>query len=163
MEEKMSNGEEYYRIAEEQIKRQLENVDALNAKVNTLLVVCSVLIVFFGELTSRGFFLAGLGLPFIVIALIFLLIAYTIIDWNQGPNIERVFVEMQEKTNLHDFYLSAIEGLVDIFKQNEVLIEKKTKRINKARKFIGFGVIITTLGMIIYLFLLVYSRVVLKV
>jgi len=155
----MVDKEKYYQISQEQLRRQLSDEEALSAKINTLLVVCGVLIAFLGELASRGFYLAGLGLPFIIIAMALLLVAYRIIDWQQGPNVDRILFDLRERKDINEFYAQSVEEIAKLYEHNEKLTDKKTARINRAGFLLMLGVLTSIFGVSIYLFLQVYPMV----
>ena len=155
----MANGKEYFQIAKEQLDQQRQNMDTLNAKVNTLLVICGVFIVFIGEIVSRSNsildgFLLGLGTPLILTAMIILLISYRVVDWEQGPNVDRVLFDLKQETEIEEFYIIAIESISEWYSLNEKTEQKKSKRINSAGKLLMWGVFINIIGVIIFLFLL---------
>ena len=148
----MVDREKYYQISQEQLRQQLTNDEDLSAKINTLLVVCGVLIAFLGEVASRGFHFVGLGLPLIIAAMGLLLFAYRVIDWKQAPNVDRIFFDLQEGTDINEFYMDAVEGIAKSYQENEKLINKKTARINRAGFLLMLGVFASIFGSAIYLF-----------
>lgn len=149
----MSDKEKYYQMAYEQLKQQIATTDVLDSKINTLLVVCGVLIVFLGDLAFKHYYLTSIGLLFIIVAMMILLVAYSIIDWNQGPNIDRILFDLQEGTDIDEFYINATMASVDFYQMNEILLNKKVKRINKASTFLSIGIATSIIGSAIYLFL----------
>ena len=150
----MIEKEKYYQMAQGQLSRQLSNVDALNAKINTLLIVCGALIVVLGELISRGcYYRIVPGLLFIVGALLLLLYTYRAIEWKQAPNIERIISDLKEGTEVCEFYEKAVEAITECYKQNETFEMKKTRRINFAASLLVFGVFASIIGIATDLFL----------
>lgn len=148
----MNNEENYYQIAKKRLAKQLETVDNFNTKINTLLVTCSVFVVFLGEVASRKNLLLGIGIPFITIALFVLLVAYRIGDWQDTPNPERVLYDLQQGTIINDFYAEVTADIVECYKENKILLQKKVKRINLASIFLMLGVGFSIVSVIIYLF-----------
>lgn len=148
----MNNNEKYYLIAKERLKKQLENVDIFNANINTLLVVCGILIAFLGELASRKDYILGIGIPFIIVAMMILLFAFRITDWQDSPNPERVFFDLQQRTNIDNFYEEATKDIVECYQENKNLLIKKANRINLSSKFLICGISFTIIGVAIYVF-----------
>ena len=108
---------------------------------------------FMGELASRGFYAIGLlGLPFLIFAMLFLLRAYRIVLWQQGPNIDRILFAVQGRESKEAFYREAVEAMAQFYRQNETGVERKSDRIDLASRFIVAGSIGGALGAIIYLF-----------
>jgi hypothetical protein len=157
------NNEKYYLIAKERLRKQLESADIFKVDINTLLVVCGVLIVFFTELALIKCYILGIGVPFIIVSMVILLFAFRITEWQDSPNPERVFYDLQQKTNINNFYEEATKDIVECYQKNKVLLDKKTNAINWSNGFLIIGIGFTIVGVIIYVSLLDLSLVVVPV
>jgi hypothetical protein len=157
------NNEKYYLIAKERLRKQLESADIFKVDINTLLVVCGVLIVFFTELALIKCYILGIGVPFIIVSMVILLFAFRITEWQDSPNPERVFYDLQQKTNIDNFYEEATKDIVECYQKNKVLLDKKTNAINWSNGFLIIGIGFTIVGVVIYVFLLDLSSVVVPV
>lgn len=148
----MNNNEKYYFIAKQRLKNQLDNVDLFKVDINTLLVVCGVLIVFLGNLAITKDYILGIGIPFIIVSLIILLFTFCITDWQDSPNPERILFDLQEGTNINNFYEEATKDILECYKENKDLLDQKARKINLSNTFLISGVILTIIGVIIYVF-----------
>jgi len=149
------DAEKYFQMAVDQLKEQFKNVDVLNAKINTLLIVCGVFAVFFGSLVSECYYGAGAGLPFIILSMIYLLFSYRVVDWQNAPNVDRITYEVNDschETGIINFYKEAIMEISACYAENEEALKQKSNRINKASLLLTIGIIISTVGSVIYLF-----------
>jgi len=145
----MSN-EKYYLIAKERLRKQIENVDIFKVDINTLLVVCGILIAFFTELALTKDYILGLGIPLIILSMLILLHTFTITKWQDSPNPKRVLYDLQRKTNIDNFYEEATKDIIECYKENNDLLNKKAKDINASNISLIAGIIFTIIGVIIY-------------
>lgn len=150
------NNEKYYLIAKERLKKQLENVDIFNKKINTLLVVCGIFIAFLSELALRKDYILGTGVPFIIVAMIILLFAYRIGEWQDSPNPERVFSDLQQRTNIDNFYEEATKDIVECYQKNKDPLGKKENRINLSIIFLICGISFTIVVVIVHIVIAIY-------
>ncbi len=146
------NNEKYYSIAKERLKKQLENVDIFKVDINTLLLVCGIFIVFFTELALTKCYILGLGIPFIVVSMGILLFSFRITEWQDSPNPERVFYDLQQRTNIDNFYEEATKDIVECYQENKILLDKKANEINWSNAFLIIGIGFTIVGVVIYVF-----------
>lgn len=150
------NNEKYYLIAKGRLKKQLENVDIFNKKINTLLVVCGIFIAFLGELALRKEYILGIGVPFIIVAMIILLFAYRTGEWQDSPNPERVFFDLQQRTNIDNFYEEATKDIVECYQKNKDPLGKKENRINLSIIFLICGISFTIVVVIVHIVIAIY-------
>ena len=134
------NNEKYYLIAKGRLKKQLEDVDIFKVDINTLLVVCGIFIVFFTELSLTKCYILGLGIPFIVVSMGILLFSFRITEWQDSPNPERVFYDLQQRTNIDNFYEEATKDIVKCYQENKILLDKKANEINWSNSFLIIGI-----------------------
>lgn len=147
---KVMNNEKYYLIAKGRLKKQLENADIFKTDINTLLVVCGILIAFFSELALTKDCILGIGVPFIIVSMVILLFSFRITEWQDSPNPERVFYDLQQRTNIDNFYEEATKDIVECYQKNKVLLDKKANEINWSNAFLIIGIGFTIVGVIIY-------------
>jgi uncharacterized membrane protein YidH (DUF202 family) len=145
------NNEKYYLIAKERLRKQLETVDIFKVDINTLLVVCGILIAFFSELALTKDYILGIGVPFIIVSMGILLFSFRITEWQDSPNPERVFFDLQRKTNIDNFYEEATKDIVECYKENKILLDKKADEINLSNIFLIVGISLTIVGVIIHI------------
>lgn len=156
----MNDNEKYYLIAKERLEKQLENVDIFKVDINTLLVVCGILIAFFSELALTKDYILGIGVPFIIVSMVILLFTFRITEWQDSPNPERVFFDLQQRTNIDNFYEEATKDIVECYQKNKDLLDKKADEINLSNTFLIVGIILTIIGVIIYIILTIIGIVI---
>jgi len=144
------NNEKYYLIAKERLRKQLESADIFKVDINTLLIVCGILIVFFTELALTKCYILGLGIPFIIVSMGILLFTFRITEWQDSPNPERVFYDLQQRTNIDNFYEEWTKDIVECYQKNKALFDKKANEINRSNTFLIIGIGFTIVGVIIY-------------
>lgn len=148
----MNSNEKYYLIAKERLKKQLESADIFKVDINTLLVVCGILIAFFSELALTKNYILGIGVPFIIVSMLILLISFRIAEWQDSPNPERVLFDLQQGTNIDNFYEEAIKDIFECYQKNKDLLDRKANEINLSNTFLICGIILTIIGVVIYVF-----------
>jgi len=146
-----SDLKEYFQMANEQLKKQFETIDALNTKVSTMLIMCSIFTVFLGGLIFEHSYWAVVGFTFIIIAIGFLLYSYRVVDWQNSPNIERINYNLEKGTKLLDFYKEVIEKIDECYTKNETALKNKSSKINIASLLLAIGLILSIIGFISYL------------
>jgi len=79
-----------------------------------------------------------------------LLLTFRITERQDRPNPERVFYDLQQRTNIDNFYEEATKDIVECYQENKVLSDKKANEINRSNIFLIIGRGFTIVGVIIY-------------
>ena len=148
----MNDAEKYYEMAQEQLKRQLDNIDVLNTKVNTMLVVTGVLLAILTDAVFNGRIFLLPSQLLIFLSVIILMRAYQIRDWHQGPNIKLVAHCTKYNQGIETFDKEAVDGIENCFNENEGPLDKKVDRLNSASRILFLGIIFTLAGSLLTLF-----------
>ena len=82
--------------------------------------------------------------------MVILLFTFRITEWQDSPNPERVFFDLQQRTNIDNFYEEATKDIVECYQKNKDLLDKKANEINWSNTFLIVGIILTIVGVIIY-------------
>ena len=147
----MSDAEKYYEMAIGKLNFQFQTIDCLNAKVNTLLVVCGVLLAVLSELVSRGMVLMVLPGGAVLHATFWLAIAYWVRNWQHAPNPDRIKWSSARNEKIETFFREAIEAVCVAYDENESHIEKKSTRIKRASITLVVALCLFVIGGITYL------------
>lgn len=138
----MKREEWLYNAARMRLAQQLHDVDALNAKVNTLLVVSAALALLFAGFTVNSWpYIGGAGLVGVIPAFIVLLAAYRVHDWHNAPPINWLRWHEKHDTSLEEIACEALENIESCYDDNHLLIQAKSKRINDSSCLLLLGII----------------------
>ena len=136
-----------YETMDQKMSQQFDAIDKLDAKANTLLTICGVLLVFFWGIVTESNVIENHiswivipGVISVVIALVMLLWAHRVVKWENAPPPDwLVWCRYHDEVPTKELIGESMLNMATSYQGNEKKKKTKVKLINSATYMILLG------------------------